>query len=229
MKKSVLAFVLVPFLLAGCKSTAPERAEEAVASLEQLIQDLKDMNQKIDAVSKSLSTLISGKGADLKPPFDAFVEASEALDEQAEVVVAHTDDLRTNTQAYLDGWQKQMAEVKNPEIKAKAAERRKKASETFEEMRKELSSMRKHYETFDSDLHDIRTALGNELSADGLEALTPLIKKTGTQQAALVKKDVDHIRSVLDKIADTFDHKRSAPEPKPEGAADESQEPAKSE
>lgn len=210
MRSHLWVPVLLLLVCSGCKSTGPERTARTVKTLEELTKDFGQLNVRIREVTKSLDRVVGGKDKDLQPPFEAFVAARKDLVSQAQTCLDHTQDLRENTDAYLEGWQEQTAQVKNPEIREKAKERREEAAKTFEEMRSQLSTIHDHYDKFQSDLADIEATLASDLTASGVEALTPLMKKTGGEQADLVRKDVGHIREVLEKVADTFRAKRAA-------------------
>ena len=134
----------------------------------------------------SLDELTQTQG-DMRPVFQRF---SDTLDD-TEKVAARTrrtgQTIREKQADYFAQWQKESAEITNPQIKAATEARQ-------AEVRTKLSNLSQTgrtagdlYDPFISDMRDIRTYLSNDLTPGGVKKIQPTIEKARQDGAALLK------------------------------------------
>src|SRR5262245_16433738 len=109
--------VLVAFMAAACAMTGFERSTSIADTMAKQTQVIREAKPQVDAMLASLEELTRTQG-DMRPAFKRF---SDTLDE-TEKVAARTrktgETIRTKEAEYFAEWQKQSAEITNPQIKA---------------------------------------------------------------------------------------------------------------
>ncbi|MHC5083390.1 MAG: DUF2959 family protein [Planctomycetota bacterium] len=198
-----LVLCLSIVIIAGCSGGGVKRADKTIDSAETLKAEFSGLDAQIDTTLTALEGVVGAKNGDLRVAFDAYTAQLKNLNAQAKKVVSRANDLRKRSQTYLNQWEKQMAEVQNPALRERVAQRRAQASAQFEQARDELERIQQDYQKFSTDLNDIKVALDNDLNPAGVSAIEPIIGQA-KQDAVPVKKDISTIISALDKIIAAF-------------------------
>jgi hypothetical protein len=102
--------------------------------------------------------------------------------------------------AYFAQWQKELADVKNPEIQKLAMERKAKMSETFDNIKKVYEPLMTQFDPWLSDLKDLQKYLSNDLTMAGVDAAKGLITKA-TSNGVEVQKSMDALVAELNTVA----------------------------
>jgi chromosome segregation ATPase len=208
--RTILALIAVTAIAAaGCGSTGTDRAGRTVESAENLRTEFEAMDVLVDQTVEALDLIVNAKEGELKPAYDRYVKDLAALEDRAKQVVSRANDLRTNFEDYLAGWEAQMEGVQNPEIRATADERREKAKARFAEARDEFDRIKADFEDFAQDLREIRGVLENDLNPSGVEALGKVIAQAKAD-AGPVKDDIEEITNSLTEIAKAFSAGKAA-------------------
>ena len=188
----------------GCGSTGTERAAGTVETSELLQNQFDALKGKIDLAVQALEGVVgAASGGDLEGAFEKYVTELGNLDTQAEAVVATAKDLRARTQAYLDGWEEQMASVESAALKEHVAKRREEAEKQFDEISDELEQIGENYRSFVKNLNEIKIVLENDLNPRGVGAIASIVTKA-KEESGPVKEDIDTIKAGLDKIRAAF-------------------------
>ena len=120
-------------------------------------------------------------------------------------------DMRTQGEAYFAEWQKELAQVKNPEIQKLASERQARLKESFDNIRNVAEPLRTQFDPWLSDLKDLQKYLGNDLTISGVDAAKGLFKTT-REQGTKVQKSMDALVAELNTVAATITAAKMQPE-----------------
>jgi DNA helicase IV len=186
--------------MVGCTSTGTQRAESAVAGSDALQAEYVGLKEQIDKTTQALDGVVAAKGGDLRSAYDGYVSELQNLESQAQTVVDRSADLNARTEAYVAGWEEEMAEVRNPAIREHAKQRRAEAEKKFADAQDELARIQKDYEEFVTSLRDIKIVLENDLNPTGVVAIEKLVAKA-KEGTVPVKADIDEIIAGLDRVS----------------------------
>jgi len=181
-----LALSLVAVVSASCATTGFQRSSNIADTMAKQTQTIQEAKPQVEAMLASLDELTQTQG-DMRPAFQRF---SDTLDD-TEKVAARTrrtgQTIREKQADYIAQWQKESAEITNPQIKAATEARQ-------AEVRTKLSNLSQTgrtagdlYDPFISDMRDIRTYLSNDLTPGGVKKIQPTIEKARQDGAALLK------------------------------------------
>jgi ribosomal protein L9 len=106
-------------------------------------------------------------------------------------------------QAYFANWEKELAQVKNPEIKQLAAQQRAKLQATFDSIKKVAEPLKEQFDPWLSDLQDLHKYLSNDLTISGVDAAKSLFAKA-QKEGFEVQKSMDALVAELNTVAATL-------------------------
>ena len=170
------------------KTTGPKRIDTATASMEETRAMVARGSGEVSMTVSAAEAI--GETADLKASFEAFSKHLSTLDKTAEDVRGRWASLTKKAQSYTDAWQKESETIKGDAARAAADSRRDAFSARIKAIGVAMGELKDSYETFTSDMSDIRVLLANDLTADGIKSAKPLIAKA--------KKDADAVQAKAD-------------------------------
>lgn len=215
---SILAVsATVAVLGTGCSSTGSsnyKKADKTGAGIAKFRDEVVKGKNAVDATMTSLGNVAENADTDPRKSFEQFKKDVANLDSTANDIRKRAADMQAKGQAYFKQWEEELAKVTNPEIRKLAEERRTKLQETFAAVRKHSDPLKAQFEPWMSDLKDLVTYLGNDLTVAGVDAAKGLIKKT-TNEGYEVQKSMDALVGELNTIAATITPAKVKPaEPK---------------
>ena len=193
---SQLALAAALTAMVGCKSANYQQGAATGAGLVQAAAKIDQGITNIDAVLTSMNSLVSSSQGDLVPKYKKFTTDVSNLKESAENVKDRVADMRKNGTAYLNAWDEQLAQIKNEDIKARSTERKQAVQKELNDIKKSYTEVQISFDPFMSNLTDIQTALGNDLTTGGVEAVK------GAMETA--EKHGTDVKSSLGKLAGEF-------------------------
>ena len=131
------------------------------------------------------------------------------LDSTAAKARKRSQEMKEQGKAYFAQWEKQMAEVKNPEIQNLALARRAKLQEAFDAIAKVAEPLKSQFDPWMSDLKDLERYLANDLTIAGVDAAKTLIAKT-QDEGRHVQKSMDALVAELNTVAATITPAKAA-------------------
>jgi chromosome segregation ATPase len=152
---------------------------------------------------KALSDIAASANTDPRAAFAQYSKDLAKLESTAATIRKRAQSMREQGQAYFSQWQKELAEVKDPEIRALAEQRKAKLQETFESIRKYSDPLKAQFDPWMSNLKDLQTYLSNDLTIAGVEAAKSLFAKT-TAGGQEVQKSMDALIGELNTISATI-------------------------
>ena len=136
-------------------------------------------------------------------PRDAFKQFSKSLanlEATAAKAKKRAQDVKAQGQAYFAGWEKQLAQLKNPEIQTLAMQQKAKLQATFDSIRKVAEPLKAQFDPWLSDLQDLQKYLGTDLTISGVDAAKSMFAKTQTEGFE-VQKSMDALVAELNTVA----------------------------
>jgi Skp family chaperone for outer membrane proteins len=195
-----IALVAALTALVGCKSSSNYQKGAATgAGLVQAADKIEQGITNIDAVLTSMNGLVTSSQGDLTPKYKQFTADVGNLKDSAENVKERVADMRENGNAYLKAWDEQLAQIKNEDIKARSTERKKTVEKELSDIKKSYTEVQISFDPFMSNLTDIQTALGNDLTTGGVDSVKGAVEtanKHGTDLKAAMNKLAGEFRDL---------------------------------
>jgi hypothetical protein len=189
------------WLLAGCGTTSnykqADKTGEGIASFREEILNGK---KAIDATVAALDAVAVSAATDPRKAYEQFSTSVDNLQSTADKIRKRSQQMKEQGQAYFTAWEQQLAQVKNPDIQKLANQRKAKLKETFDNIKNYTEPLKTQFEPWMSDLKDLRTYLGNDLTVTGVDAAKSLFKKTQTSGLE-VQKSMDALIGELNSIS----------------------------
>ena len=181
-----LGLFLAALLCVGCAQTGFQRTTGIADTMAKQTQVIHEAKPQVDAMLASLDDLTRAQG-DLRPAFKKF---SETLDDTEKVVARArktSDTIREKEAEYFAEWEKQAAEIQNPQIKAATQARQTEVRAKFASLGQTGRVAGDAYDPFIANMKDVRTYLSNDLTPEGIKKIGPTIDKARRDGAALQK------------------------------------------
>ena len=198
---SALASAASLGLLAGCAATPGYvRADRTGARMSELRLELASVKDAVEGSLTALDGLAQQTETDSRQVFEVFARSVEVVQSAAEKARARAQAMRVRGEEYFAGWERELAGLKNSEIRRIAEERRAKQKEEFTRIRTVAEAATDGLAPFLSDLRDLRTFLGNDLTVAGIASARDIFSKT-KDDAAKVEKALDGLIADLISVA----------------------------
>jgi hypothetical protein len=199
MKRAASAAVLLVFV--ACASSAPDRAAKAASSLDVMHQNSAKARAQIDTVLSSLDTMLNAPAGDLREKYDRYDKDVKKMNEYADAIRENDTDLRKNGNTYLARWQHDASNVKDPELRALAEQRRAEIERSSQGMRSTLTSAAGSFEAFLRDINDIRKVIGNDLTPTGQASVRQTaVAQTAQSEGARVKIAIRDAEQAIESL-----------------------------
>lgn len=205
MKKNapnrILALAGVACLLAGCGTTAGyKQADKTGAGIAEYRDEVVNVKKAVDATIKSMDQVEVTANTDPRKAFEQFSKDLAALDSAASKARQRGQEMKSQGEAYFVNWEQQLAQVKNPEIKQLAEQRKDKVRAAFDGIKKVAEPLRAQFDPWLSDLKDLQAYLNNDLTIAGVDAARSQFTKAKADGEEVVKS-MDALVAELNSIA----------------------------
>jgi hypothetical protein len=189
--------------LTGCTTTGYQQADKTGASMAQFRQEITAAKLAVDDTVKSLGQVAVAADTNPRPAFEQFSKSLANLESTAAAAKKRAADMNAAGQAYFANWEKELANLNNPEIKAMATQQRAKLQATFDSIKKVAEPLKAQFDPWLSDLRDLRQYLSNDLTISGVDAAKPLFAKAQAEGFE-VQKSMDALVAELNSVAATL-------------------------
>ncbi|KXK32104.1 MAG: hypothetical protein UZ01_00645 [Candidatus Brocadia sinica] len=180
-----------------------KKKQKAVSSIEEFRKELsKNLNQVTETLTALNQIAKTGEG-DLYKPYKNFVKQLDRTTENSRNMSKHADDMAMKGKQYFDTWEKELSNIINSELRSKGKERRGEVSNTFSRITNLAQKVQSTYQPFISDLTDIKTALGNDLTTTGIVTLKPYITKAN-ENAKTVMAKLQELADEVDRVTNAL-------------------------
>ena len=182
-------------ILAGCASTT-DKGVATSSAMSATAEAVAETSSSVNGVLAALNNLTFKSQGDLRKQFDAFVSASKNLDSAAARLDSRVAVLQSTATAYLNNWTNQASTIQNEELRQRSTARKNEVSTQLAEVTASYESVKSSLTMFRTDVRDIQTFLGTDLTAGGLAAVKDIVSKT--------KVDAVPLRDSIKKLQGSF-------------------------
>jgi hypothetical protein len=196
-----LTTLAVAALLSGCGTTSGyQHADKTGEGIAEFRAEIVNGKKAIDETMKGLDAIALSATTDPRKAFEQYSKSVSNLESVAEKARKRATDMQAAGQAYFSQWEKQMAEVQNPEIRKLAQDRKAKLQEAFGSIKKYSEPLKAQFGPWMSNLKDLQVFLGNDLTIAGVDSAKGLFAKAKT--AGLdVQKSMDGLIAELNTVS----------------------------
>ena len=180
-----LALAAALTVLAGCASKTYDKGAATSAALQSAATATTDTSTKVTDVLGALNSLTFKSEGDLRKQYDAFVSAAGKLDKSIENLGAKAQSMRDAAAAYSQNWSNQLAAITSEDLRARSTERMNEVTAKLKDMDASYVGVKNSLRPFTTDLKDIQTYLGTDLTAGGLATIKDMVTKTKTDAVPL--------------------------------------------
>ncbi len=121
---NLIAFLTIIGLVAGCSSTGYEKAADTATSLTKSSEGIVKSSALVDKTLATLDDLVSNPKPDLRKQFSAFNDSVHDLGSTAKDVDGKSKAMKSQGADYFKNWDKQMAAMKNEDIRNRSEARK---------------------------------------------------------------------------------------------------------
>jgi len=165
-------------VLAGCASHTYDKGTATSTALQSAAAATTDTSTRVTDVLGALNNLTFKSAGDLRKQYDAFVTTTKKLDKSIETLGAKAASMRDAAAAYSQNWSNQLAAITSEELRARSTERMNEVTAKLKEMDASYGNVKNSLSPFMTDLKDIQTYLGTDLTAGGLATIKDVVAKT---------------------------------------------------
>lgn len=196
-------------LVAGCGTTAGyKQADKTGAGIAEFRDEVVKAQRAVNETVKALDQISATANTNPRKAYEQFSGSVTTLEAAYGKAAKRGQEMKARGRGYFTEWEKQMGEVNNPQIRQLAMERKAKLSETFDSIQQLAEPLKVQFDPWVSNLRDLKTYLGNDLTIAGVEAAKSLFAKANTEGLE-VQKSMDALVAELNTVAATITPARS--------------------
>ncbi len=188
VKANLAAGMVVTILLAGCSSTPAPLPPKVAAGLKDLTAKGVTLKGQIEKTVGALKDLMSKPPADYSSQFERFSDELGILEAKVEQAVQKRTAMETVVEDQFLTWEENLKQLRDEELRARAADRRAATEVTYSEIQQKLAEIRMVWTPFMADLTDIRQYLNDDLTKVGLQNITPTVKRVYERKPLVIKR-----------------------------------------
>jgi hypothetical protein len=199
VRASLSAGMVVTMILAGCSSTPAPLPPKVAAGLQDLHTKGVLLKGQIDKTVGALKDLTSKPQADPSAQFELFSQELGILEGKVEQADQQRMAMETVVEDQFLAWEENLKQLRDEELRAKAADRRAATEATYSEIQQKLAELRTTiWGPFMADLTDIRQYLNDDLTKVGLQNITPTVNRIYERKPIVIKR--------LDAVLETLNN-----------------------
>jgi hypothetical protein len=165
-------------VLAGCVSHTYDKGAATSTALHSAADAMAQTSTKVTDVLAALNDLTFKSQGDLRKQYDALVTATGKLNKSMETLGEKVTVVRNAAAVYSENWSNQLAAITSPDLRAHSTERMNEVTAKLKEMDASYQGVKNSLNPFLTDLKDIQTYLGTDLTAGGLASIKDKVAKT---------------------------------------------------
>ncbi len=188
-------------LLGSCAMFAKDTGTKRTAvttSMQTVENDIRESVLQVDATGASLEDLIKPGQVDVKLAFEKYSDNVVKMEKLGNQLTKHTDEMSVQRSEYFTEWEKRGDTYTNPQIRELSEQRRADLGKIFDEIPEARVGIKGALQAYLSDLKEIQNYLSNDLTPNGIGAITPIAQKAITDGDNL-KEAVKPVLSALER------------------------------
>ena len=191
-----VALAALAGILAGCVSKSYDKGAATSAALQASANQTADLSTRVTDTLGALNNLVFKPQGDLRDQYDQFTSAVKNLQTAADNLNAKVADMRAKAGAYFSNWSNQLSVIQSAQIRSISAQQRENISAKLKSVEDGYQGVKTSRQPFLSDMTDIQTALGTDLTANGVSAVKNVVAQT--------KLDAVPLRDAIKKLQANF-------------------------
>jgi hypothetical protein len=203
----------------GCASHNYRKADAASDCLQTASVRIDSESHAIDVTLVALDDLVNKPAPDLKPQFKTFSASLDRLADASKRAEKAATVADQKSAEYFQSWEKQTADIKYQAVRDQSVSRKTQVSNEFNTVNQRYRENQAVITPLISYLQDIRTALGTDLTAEGIQSVKSLAQNAD--------QNARKVQSALSRLSDDLSASGTRlssvmpPETQPRGGAGE--------
>jgi chromosome segregation ATPase len=199
---TALAALLALTLAPAPRTSAAESTDQAQKvrdRIESLRLESVKVRHQVEVTVYELNRLQS-ENIELREQLTKYTAELLKMEEQAKIVRDQAEAMSQQGQVFFKVWEEQIAAIANPKIREQAQGRRDKRLKSYQKIADAMNEVRALARPFLSNLNDLKTLLGSELTRESVVSAEKLITEANFAASDVVEalKDVE---TALDRVA----------------------------
>ena len=199
----VLAAALA--IVAGCVSKSYDKGAATATALQASADAVAQTSTSVNGVLAALNNLTFKSQGDLRDQYDAFVTASKNLDNANDNLESKVIGMRNAAAVYSESWSNQVTMIQSAELRQRSTDRMNEVTTKLKDVDTSYEGVKNSFKPFTSDVKDIQTYLGTDLTAAGLNTIKDIVSKT--------KVDAVPLRDSIKQLQASFSNLSTALSP----------------
>jgi len=216
--KTIIAIAVGTTLVSTAFGAGYKSADKTGKGIAAFRDEVIKGKAAVDLTMKCLGDVASTANTDPRKAFQNYSKSVSKLESTAASIRKRAATMKEKGAAYFKEWQEELAQVKNPEIRALAEQRKAKLQETFDSIRQHSDPVKAQFDPWMLDLKDLENYLSNDLTIAGVDAAKPLFTKT-TNGGIEIQKSMDGLITELNTLAATITPSKEGTQKAPPPAA----------
>ena len=190
-------------LFTGCATSGYQQADKTGAGIASFREEIAKAKLAVDDTVKSLGQVAVTANTNPRDAFKQYSRSLANLEATADKAKKRSAEVKAQGQTYFANWEKELAQLNNPEIKNLAVQQKAKLQAAFDSIRKVAEPLKTQFDPWLSDLKDLQKYLSNDLTISGVDAAKGMFSKTQTEGFE-VQKSMDALVAELNTVAATL-------------------------
>jgi len=169
---------------AGTNDTFKE-SRELQRSAQKTLDEINKYVSQLDETERALSSVGRADIGNLRKRYESFSTELEKLEKAQARAGSNIDRMRTTGAEYFSSWDKANARISDAELRQAGASRRARVLERHRDLADAVSEIRVELQPFMSDLRDLKTFLGADLSPRNVSKASELIRESQVEAETL--------------------------------------------
>jgi len=180
-------------------SLASSATDTLNAQLLETYNEVARAGNNIQDAVKSLTALTSGDASSLTSGFQSYTTAVNATYTSGKAAAARAKSMRDSMTDYFAKWTNEIGKMSDTAAKADSQQRLTAVQQSYSKINEELASCAEKFVPLHGYLDGIQGSLKNDLSSDGVSAVTEMSDRAQTAMLTLH----EDLKSLLSKIDET--------------------------
>lgn len=208
--QSLLTSIAIAALVFGCATTGTKHVDKLGAGFDDFRNEVINMKKAVNHSMGLLDQTVEDADKDPRKAFKEFSKSLDQIEKARQKADKRAADVKAAGDTYFKEWEKQLASMNNPEIRQVAEERKEKLNEIFGNLGPLVEQTNNDFDSFFSDLKDLRAFLSQDLTIAGVDAAKGIIENT-RESGDKVDQSLDDLITDMNSINAAITPGKAAP------------------
>lgn len=183
----------------GCAHPGPGRIDATTGGMADTRDMLLKGDSQVDALVAAAKAI--GTDGDYKKGLAAFTAGFDKVKGTADSVAARWESMKSKSADYTKAWQEEAAKLSSNEAREIAQSRQRDFNSRMVAVQSAFGELKAAYDPFVAQMNDVKVLLANDLTAAGIAAAAPAIKKAEESAANVHAKAANAEKLLADMIS----------------------------